>query len=965
MSTGGPQWFAPDIAPARSVGLLRMPCLSFGSACTRLTPSRVWGLAMLRVIWSQVSHRRGRSLAVVAAIVVSAVSFSLLASAVATSRLQVRGQVDANFRSAYDILVRPKGSQTPLEISNRLVQENYLSGIFGGITMQQYRQIRDLPGVSVAAPIAMVGYALPGLSLPYVLNNMLDPNKRQQLLRVDFHWSSDRGLSHYPSAPVYFYVTKQPWLHGHGFQAQANPRSGPPIHVCASFSQNAPAATSAFSLNGNTGLVCASTATPDQLPADGLKRGQIGAEFFYPFPLMIAAIDPKAEAKLVGLKGAVTSGRYLTEGDHVITRTHSGHNAGGAPPLRYHQIPMLMSDRLASDEDLRLVVSQVDTGGQEQLPSRLAAPHAVHWLSTRPSRPLRSTRLQGRKLYPRLLQSYSRKAVAGFPAQYWSANQVHYTHLRDGHLRPTPTRNDRFTWIDAASGFRAPAEAADINFRKLTVHEANNEIFGGTYSSPVPRVVGQFDPRKIEGFSSLSQVPLTTYYSPSVTPADARTKRLLHGRSLLPSNNLAGYLQQPPLLVTNLRSLPAFYDSQGFTNTNAGRAPVSVIRVRVAGVTGLDDASRERVKLVAEQIVRRTGLDVDITVGTSPTPQTINLPAGQYGRPELTLKEGWVKKGVAVELLNAIDTKSLALFGLVLIVCGLFLLNAVTAAVRSRAAELGILSCLGWSRGRIFWLLEAELILTGLISGLTGTLIAGILVVSLSLHVAWWQLALVTPVAIFLASIAGLQPTKKASNAIPMQAIQPATRKPRHTHAITSITRLGFVGVGRAPGRSALAAASLFIGVGALAGLLAIQQQFARNSVGTLLGNVVAIQVRSVDLFAVLIVLALGGFTIADVAYLNVTERRSEIGTLRATGWSERHVQQLFATEALTVAAIGAIGGAVFGVAATAALLNPDALILLRSATIAAVGGMLAATLALTVPLVRLGKVAPAGSLND
>jgi hypothetical protein len=115
-------------------------------------------LDVLRIVWSQVVRRRGRSLAVVAAIVGAAVSFSLLTSAVATSRLEVRGKVSANFRSAYDILVRPQHSITPLERSDRLVQENYLSGIFGGITMKQYHQIKALPGVKVAAPIAMVGY---------------------------------------------------------------------------------------------------------------------------------------------------------------------------------------------------------------------------------------------------------------------------------------------------------------------------------------------------------------------------------------------------------------------------------------------------------------------------------------------------------------------------------------------------------------------------------------------------------------------------------------------------------------------------------------------------------------------------------------------------------------------------------------------------------------------------------------
>ncbi|MGI8524190.1 MAG: FtsX-like permease family protein [Nocardioides sp.] len=285
--------------------------------------------------------------------------------------------------------------------------------------------------------------------------------------------------------------------------------------------------------------------------------------------------------------------------------------------------------------------------------------------------------------------------------------------------------------------------------------------------------------------------------------------------------------------------------------------------------------------------------------------------------------------------------------------------------MRSRTAELGILSCLGWSRRKIFWLLETELLLTGLIAGLAGTAIAATLVAVVGLHVAWWQLALITPVAVLLAGVAGLPPVRKAARAIPMQAIAPAVRSPRRARAVTSITRLGLVGVARTPGRSALAAASLFIGVAALAGLLAIQQQFAHNAVGTLLGNVVAIQVRGVDLFAVILILALGAFTIADVAYLNISERHSEIGTLRATGWTEHHVQRLFATEALTIAVIGALAGAVLGVTATGFLLHPHLAILIRSAGLAAGGGIIAAVIALTVPLARLGKLAPAGMLND
>ncbi|MEO8034828.1 MAG: hypothetical protein ABI837_10390, partial [Acidobacteriota bacterium] len=64
------------------------------------------------------------------------------------------------------------------------------------------------------------------------------------------------------------------------------------------------------------------------------KPGQIGTNYFYSFPLMIAAIDPKAEAQLVGLKGAVTSGRYLTERDPIRRADRFSYAPKGSRPKR-------------------------------------------------------------------------------------------------------------------------------------------------------------------------------------------------------------------------------------------------------------------------------------------------------------------------------------------------------------------------------------------------------------------------------------------------------------------------------------------------------------------------------------------------------------------------------------------------------------------------------------------------------
>ena len=129
------------------------------------------------VAWSQLRFRTVRLVALLAGILLATTAFTVLTAASRTAQLRTVGTVTAHFTPAYDILVRPKGSKTALETRTNTVQPNFLSGIYGGITMAQYRQIADIPGVQVAAPIAMVGYTLlvPQLSFPLPAADLSQP----------------------------------------------------------------------------------------------------------------------------------------------------------------------------------------------------------------------------------------------------------------------------------------------------------------------------------------------------------------------------------------------------------------------------------------------------------------------------------------------------------------------------------------------------------------------------------------------------------------------------------------------------------------------------------------------------------------------------------------------------------------------------------------------------------------------
>src|SRR5689334_2630193 len=111
---------------------------------------------MWRVVLGELRHRRSRTLALLLGILVATTGFTVLTGTSESQRLDVRGSVARSFRGSYDVLVRPRGSRSAFERRTGAVQPNFLSGLYGGISIAQWRRIQRLPGVEVAAPIANV-----------------------------------------------------------------------------------------------------------------------------------------------------------------------------------------------------------------------------------------------------------------------------------------------------------------------------------------------------------------------------------------------------------------------------------------------------------------------------------------------------------------------------------------------------------------------------------------------------------------------------------------------------------------------------------------------------------------------------------------------------------------------------------------------------------------------------------------
>jgi putative ABC transport system permease protein len=895
---------------------------------------------MGRLAWWQARFRPARTLALIAGVLVAAAAFTVLTAASRTAQLRTTGTVSANFQPAYDILVRPKGTRTAVESKTGTVQAGFLSGIYGGITMAQYHRIQQIPGVQVAAPIAMVGYAQLNAELFEPVPAAALGRSGPRLYRISTTWVSDNGASRVTQPPGYLYVTPR------RLTPAAGGGSGP-VGSCGAASIPPPGANP-FGTAAQSYNLCWSRVNGNgQPPSPGtVNNTEAGYFVQWTVPVLIAAIDPDAEAELDGLDEAVVSGRYLTE--HESSR-------GTVMPV----VPVLASSASGMSEYAQTTLQQL--AAPPKMPDMSAA-----WKSAQASavgRTVATVHSTAQQAYNAVLKAPATAAEGNLTgdavAGYWSVGPVDYRRTPAGPLALRQVANRRSVWN---TGSLAAVAMDDENsqYRTVTSHITS----AGGLPLALAKITGVFDPARIRSFAPLSRVPLGAYTPVTAAPATAASRRALHGGDLLPSQNLGGLVSQPVNLITTLSALPKLENGLDYRGVPAAD-PISVIRVRVAGVTGPGALSRERVNAVAQQIAQRTGLDVDVVAGSSPSPVTIDVPAGRFGPPPLTLSEDWVKKGVAVAILNAVDKASVALFTLILVVCVLFVGNAATAAIRGRRRELGVLAAVGWRRSRLFATALGELAGIGLVAGLLAAAIAVPAAAGLGLRASPGRALLAVPVAMAVAVLAGLAPAWLAARADPVSSVRPPVVAAGRAHQPRGITSLALLNVARTPGRTLIGVASLAVGIAALTMLTAVTVAFRGVVVGSLLGDAVAVQVRSVDYVAAGATVALGVLAVADVVFLNIRERAAELATMRSFGWRDRTLARLVITEGTIIGLAGSLAGAGLGLGGAAWFAGqvPARLLVIAAAAVAA--GIIITAAAALLPAALLRRLPTAHLLAE
>jgi hypothetical protein len=261
--------------------------------------------------------------------------------------------------------------------------------------MDQYERVRQVSGVDVAAPIAMIGYVTAFGFVDVDVTEAVDRTLVRQLVRVNPTWSAARGLTVLDNdAPQYVYVTQRPvvWpIVGDIWEYQySDGRSRPemaevcdgtifPLEIQEDGRELPLCQIDQSGLAGPLGsgdeqrsILSVAGLRPDGRFAtwyrdgDEVSSDRLTKRLRWPLSLLAAAIDPAPEANLVGLAEAVTSGRFLTTEDRSVPTAHDGLN-----------VPVLTTTSPFLDERLTTTVERLSGPAADRVPG-------LDWGNTRP-----------------------------------------------------------------------------------------------------------------------------------------------------------------------------------------------------------------------------------------------------------------------------------------------------------------------------------------------------------------------------------------------------------------------------------------------------------------------------------------------------------------------------------------------------------------------------------------------------
>ena len=245
-------------------------------------------------------------------------------------------------------------------------------------------------------------------------------------------------------------------------------------------------------------------------------------------PYLVAAIDPRAEAKPVGLNGAITEGRYLEDAESW--KPVDGIGAGGPGPVRQDkQVPILMASRTFATGSDEIKVSDLGAPGVAAMTKVLEAAPLRTALLAQHGTPVGADSITAAKAFDELpgIQpaGVQPDELYDYFGDLWTARapELRATGPRSVGVAAKTLDPKTLDYSGFSSLFLPGVESLDVPFRDVAHHAGNSEGKAGDkyFNIPQWQVVGRYDPTKVSQGSDLASVPLSLYSPRGLTGADA------------------------------------------------------------------------------------------------------------------------------------------------------------------------------------------------------------------------------------------------------------------------------------------------------------------------------------------------------------------------------------------------------------------------------------------------------------
>lgn len=808
---------------------------------------------MLKFILQYWRNQKAKLLLLLIGALIIATGLNLIFKLNETNKGVVEETLQKRWSSAYDIVVRPSTSRLTTEEYD-LLEPNYLNGIVGGITFEQYEKIKTMEHVDVAAPIAIVGYTQLNVNLP----NMLKiPD--EGLFRLTHRQFDETGL-------------------------EREMISEEVVHIANGTNELLPR---------GIGLL------PFDQVGNAVTPGSLN---------LIVAVDPDEEAKLVGLDQAITSSSYFSTDDRAVSLSSEQKHVR-MPILvnpasfnnGYHEYELEQLDLPFSSSDDQKKVLQ-DTVSESDL-LRYDVKN-IQSLSI-PSKDLEAiyfNQLQGKKTpdYPgALINEGSQLIFNSGPLEMKEADSPFPE--RWGHAFQIDSQPISFTnkWLPPSilpkQGFR-PVNSMEV---QTTLPESDDLI----YLSPVLdfEVVGTFDPEKIAvSKDPLNELPMETYRPASADLAlDQDGSPLNPSVSINTSGNPAGLLTNSPSIITTL-------DAARLLN---GEQSISSIRIKVNNVDTLNEASEATLQELKEQIERDTGLIATITTGSSPQPVITKVV--KEGNTLGWIEQPWIHLGAAITIFRE---TSAGYSGVVLSIIGVAIIYVLTTSyitMLSRRREFAILLSLGWSQKDLYKIIYLEAIILAFLVSIVSLAIESAFFIVQGEGLSLWSWSLITAFSLLI-YLSGA-----TWSALNIRKIQPYEVIKVGEYANTSSSIIPLKNIGSLAlkemvskwRRNLLSVASIAVPTSLLVFFVYVTFHLQGVLYTSWLGQFVAVQIGTLHYVTIGVSVLIAILTTGEIIWQNVQEREHSFALLKAIGWTNHSIRYLVLIEGFIVGLIAGILG--------------------------------------------------------